>query len=49
MGTQPDTCLEVVIDFITRSTELAVDCCKALQQEAPLRRRRSRTGHRIRH
>ena len=27
--------LEVVIDFITRSTELAVDCCKTLQQEAP--------------
>jgi hypothetical protein len=23
--------LDVVIDFVTRSTELAVDCCKTLQ------------------
>jgi DNA-binding MarR family transcriptional regulator len=35
--------LEAVIEFITRSTELAVDCCKDLQQTAPSPRRR-RTG-----
>jgi DNA-binding MarR family transcriptional regulator len=28
--------LEVVIDFITRSTQLAVDCCKDIQSQASL-------------
>lgn len=34
--------LEVAIDFIRRSTELAVACCKELQQTAPSRRRTRR-------
>ena len=40
--------LEVIINFITRSTELHVDCCKEIQRLAPpsLQRRPARTASR---
>jgi DNA-binding MarR family transcriptional regulator len=42
--------LEVIVDFITRSTELHVECCKGIQQRtAPLsssHRRPARASHR---
>jgi len=30
--------LELILDFLSRSTELAVDCCKSIQAEAPASR-----------
>jgi DNA-binding MarR family transcriptional regulator len=41
--------LEVIADFLSRSTELAVECCKAISQETPpqpVRRRAARAGRR---
>ena len=44
---EPDE-LEAIIDFITRSTELHVECCKDIQRqtEPSLSRRRARTARR---
>ena len=41
--------LEVIIDFVTRSTELSVECCKDIQRQepsSPPQRRHPRAGRR---